>query len=158
MKRDISLIRLSRDHQRALALSKRIDDVLSGKDDVSPDQLMQETLDMWETGLMPHFRAECECLLARLARQLGAEHALITRTQHDHVSIHALATTIRETHDEATRRSALEDLATLLREHIRWEETALFEEAQELLESELPHLGEDLAARLPEVPPAPSWY
>ena len=43
-------------------------DVLGGKDVLSLVELEMETLDMWENGLVPHFRAECECLLARLAR------------------------------------------------------------------------------------------
>lgn len=158
MKRDVSLIRLSRDHQRGLALSKRIDDVLSGRDDVPLEHVAQEALDMYETGLLPHFRAECECVLARLARVTGIDDALIARTQQDHLQVHALATTVRDAEDESQRRDALAGLASLLREHIRWEEAVLFERAQELLSEELPLLGEDLATRLPEVPPAPSWY
>ncbi len=159
MKRDPSLIRLSRDHQRGLALAKRIDDVLGGKDVLSLAELEQETLDMWENGLVPHFRAECECLLARLARQSGADDALIARTQRDHVQAHALVTSVREAMDDATRRQALEALASLLREHIRWEEATLFEATQQrLAPDELSHLGDDLSQRLPEVPPAPPWY
>ncbi len=158
MKRDPSLIRLSRDHQRGLALAKRIADVLAGTDDASLDQLTDETLDMWENGLVPHFRAECECLLARLARQVGAGDALITRTQHDHVQAHALVTSVREAPDESERRHALAELGTLLRDHIRWEEATLFEATQQLLADELPRLGDDLSQRLPGIPPTPSWY
>ena len=159
MKRDASLIRLSRDHQRGLALAKRIDDVLSGVDDVSLNQLEQETLEVWQDGLVPHFRAECECLLARLARQLGADNDLIARTQRDHVQAHALVTSIREATGEPERRRHLGALATLLRDHIRWEEATLFEATQQRLEAgELSRLGEDLSQRLPEVPAAPTWY
>ena len=159
MKRDPSLIRLSRDHQRGLALAKRIDDVLAGTDGVPIEQLEQETLDIWQDGLVPHFRAECECLLARLARQLGADSELIARTQRDHVHAHALVTSIREAADESERRRHLGALASLLREHIRWEEATLFEATQQRLEAaELSRLGEDLSLRLPEVPAAPPWY
>jgi hypothetical protein len=159
MKRDTSLIRLSRDHQRGLALAKRIDDVLAGKPDIPLRQLVQETLEVWETGLVPHFRAECECLLARLALHLGASDELVARTQRDHVEAHALVTAFREAPAEAERRRHLAALAALLRQHIRWEEATLFEEAQTLLgEVGLVSLGEDLAERLPEVPPAPPWY
>lgn len=159
MKRDASLIRLSRDHQRGLALAKRIDDVLSGTEAASLAQLEQETLEVWEEGLVPHFRAECECLLARLARELGAESDLIARTQRDHVQAHASMTAAREAADDEGRRLHLAELATLLREHIRWEEAVLFESTQAALEAaELQRLGEDLAERLPEVPVAPPWY
>jgi hypothetical protein len=159
MKRDASLIRLSRDHQRGLALAKRIDDVLAGKPDIAIEQLVQEALEVWETGLVPHFRAECECLLARLALHLGASDELVARTQRDHVEAHALVMAFREAPDGGERRRKLASLAALLREHIRWEEATLFEEAQTLLgEGGLARLGEDLAGRLAEVPAAPSWY
>jgi hypothetical protein len=158
MKRDISLIRLSRDHQRGLALAKRIDDVLGGIDGVSVADVTSETLDMWEQGLVPHFRAECECLLARFARKSGTDDDLVARTQQDHLQAHALVTSIREAESEPGRRDHLAALATLLREHIRWEEAVLFEAAQSVLSDELIPLGEDLAQRLPEIPPAPAWY
>jgi hypothetical protein len=120
---------------------------------------MKETLDMWETGLVPHFRAECECLLARLARQSGADSELIARTQRDHVQAHAIVTSVREAADESGRRTHLGALATLLRAHIRWEEATLFEATQQVLAgTELSRLGDDLAQRIPEVPPTPPWY
>jgi hemerythrin-like domain-containing protein len=159
VKRDVSLIRLSRDHQRGLALAKRIDDVLTGVTEVSLSQLEAETREVWEAGIVPHFRAECECLLARLALRLGATDVLVARTQSDHVQAHALVTALREARDESARRQHLTALAALLREHIRWEEATLFEATQSLLEaSDLAGLGRDLSARLPEVPPAPPWY
>ena len=159
MKRDVSLIRLSRDHQRGLALAKRIDDVLTGADDVSLEQLEAETQEVWESGLVPHFRAECECVLARLARELGADSDLIARTQRDHLEAHVLVTSVREASNEQDRRTHLGALAALLREHIRWEEAVLFEATQESLEDQdLARLGDDLADRLPEIPAAPPWY
>ena len=159
MKRDASLIRLSRDHQRGLALAKRIDDVLAGAEDVSLDQLEQESMDVWQNGLVPHFRAECECLLARLVRRLGAADDLIARTQRDHVQAHALVTGLREAANASERRDHLAVLAALLREHIRWEEATLFEATQTLLEApELDRLGEDLSQRLPDLPSVPPWY
>jgi hypothetical protein len=159
VKRDPSLVRLSRDHQRGLALAKRIDDVLAGKDAVPLAQLEQETLDIWQNGLVPHFRAECECLLARLARRLGAADSLIERTQRDHVQAHALVTAVREAEDEPERRAHLSALAALLREHIRWEEATLFEATQQTLAAgELSRLGDDLARYVPEIPAVPPWY
>jgi iron-sulfur cluster repair protein YtfE (RIC family) len=159
VKRDPSLVRLSRDHQRGLALAKRIDDVLAGKDQAPLQQLIDETLGMWETGLVPHFRAECECVLARLARQTGADNELIARTQRDHIHAHALVTSIREAGDDSERRHHLSALAAVLREHIRWEEATLFESVQMLLDApELSRLGDDLSERIPEVPPTLPWY
>ena len=159
MKREPSLVRLSRDHQRGLALAKRIDDVLAGKDIATLDQLMEETLGMWETGLVPHFRAECECLLARLAREAGADSELIARTQRDHVQAHALVTSVREASEDDDRRQHLSALASLLREHIRWEEATLFEAVQQQLSTDdLSRLADDLAERISAVPAVPPWY
>ena len=60
--------------------------------------------------------------------------------------------------DPPERRRLLGDLATLLRDHIRWEEAVLFEATQtQLTAPELTNLGADLAERIPEEPPPPPW-
>lgn len=158
MKRDVSLIRLSRDHQRGLALSKRVQNGLSGVGDVSIQQLRQEVIDFWRDGLLPHFRAECECLLARLARYATPQDELMTRTEQDHVQVHALVTALQDAGDDAERRALVAEIAELLKVHIRWEEAVLFEATQaRLAAEELARLGHDLAGRIPDIPPAPPW-
>ncbi|HXG35353.1 MAG TPA: hemerythrin domain-containing protein [Dehalococcoidia bacterium] len=157
MKRDPSLIRLSRDHHRGLAMALRIERQLSAVDEASISKLYDDFLAFWESGLLPHFRAECECLLARLCRHLGLEDALIARTQRDHLRIGELVTRMRDGADNAVRRDGLSQLASLLREHIRWEEEVLFQAVQkELSSQELAALRADIEARISEMP-ASTW-
>lgn len=155
MKRNISLIRLSRDHQRGLALSQLLEREVPA---AGPEQLAglrNDTIEFWRTGLLPHFRAECECLLARLVRHITPDHELIQRTEQDHLRVHAIVASLREEAEPATVRVLLTDLGSLLRDHIRWEESVLFEVAQTRLQpEELEALGADLTERLPEIPPA----
>jgi iron-sulfur cluster repair protein YtfE (RIC family) len=158
VKRDPSLIRLSRDHQRGLALAQRIERVLGGACEVPLAQLEREVIEFWRDGLLPHFRAECECLLARLLRHTGAQSDLLTRTERDHVQVHGLIASLRDARDDGERYRLLGELGALLKEHIRWEEATLFEAVQTLLtREEIGRLGADLADRLPEMPPAPDW-
>jgi hypothetical protein len=154
VKRDPSLVRLSRDHQRGLALAQRIRRALPDASEAALDALQADVIGFWETALLPHFRAECECLLARLARYLNIEADLIARTQADHLSVHSIVAALRDSPDGGDRRQRLADLGQLLHDHIRWEEAVLFEAAQSRLSAaERDALGADLAARLPEVPP-----
>lgn len=158
MKRDLSLLRLSRDHNRGLVVALHVERALPEAADVEIDELQRVFVDFWRTSLLPHFRAECECLLARLVRHTGLSDTLIARTEADHLQVHSLVTALRETSDIGERRRLLAELAVLLRDHIRWEESVLFEATEALLDpSELSALGTDLAERIPAEPPPPPW-
>lgn len=158
MKRDQSLIRLSRDHNRGLVVALHVERALPEATDADLDEMQRVVVDFWRASLLPHFRAECECLLARLVRYAGLSGELITRTESGHLQVHALVASLRETSDIADRRQILGELATLLRDHIRWEEAVLFEATQTLLQpSELTAVGDDLADRIPAEPPPPPW-
>jgi hypothetical protein len=131
---------------------------LGAATDAEIEEMQHVVVDFWRESLLPHFRAECECLLARLVRHAGLEDALISRTEADHLQVHGLVASLRDTNDPAERRGLLGRLAALLREHIRWEEAVLFEATQERLNAvELARLGDDLAERIPEEPPPPPW-
>jgi hypothetical protein len=159
VKRDISLIRLSRDHHRGLSLAQHLDREAPAADAPRLSHLRREALDFWASGLLPHFRAECECLLARLVRHVESEDELVGRTQRDHVAIHAIMASLRVNGGPEATRPLLLALAKLLREHIRWEEAVLFEATQRYLRSdEMASLGEEIADRIPEIPPPPAWY
>lgn len=159
MKHDSALIRLSRDHQRGLALAQRLEREVPTADSDQLERLRLDTIDFWRNGLLPHFRAECECLLARLVRHAVPRDDLISRTEHDHLLVHSLLAALRDAGRSDSARGTLQELGNLLREHIRWEESVLFEVAQTALDAtELAVLGLELADRLPEVPPRPSWY
>jgi hemerythrin-like domain-containing protein len=158
VKRDASLVRLSRDHNRGLVVALHVEHALPAATDAEIDELQHALIDFWRTSLLPHFRAECECLLARLVRHAGLDGELITRTESDHLQMHALIASLRDTEDLPERRRLLSDLATLLRDHIHWEEAVLFEATQtQLTAAELDNLGADLAERIPEEPPPPPW-
>ncbi|GBD14604.1 hypothetical protein HRbin25_00482 [bacterium HR25] len=150
MKRDPNLVPLSRGHYNGLLIAQRLDRALPEADDATVARLTEEVLSFWEDDLLPHFHAECECLLARLLRYLPADHELVARTQADHVRLHALMADLRDQKEAEPRRQALSAIASLLREHIRWEEAALFEECQRLLAAgEMEAIGCELARRLP---------
>ena len=158
MKRDPSLIRLSRDHHRGLVLALRIERDLPAMDDAALERLRLDTIEFWRNGLLPHFRAECECILTRLVRHVSPQDTLIARTQADHLHLNALLTSLVETTDAASCRRLLSEAGALLKDHIRWEEAVLFEAAQtQLNRGELSALGHDIAERIAEVPPPAIW-
>ena len=158
MKRDPALVRLSRDHNRGLVVALHVERTLPEASDAEVEEMLRTVVDFWRSSLLPHFRAECECLLARLVRHAGLSDALIIRTESDHLQVHALVASLRATYDPAEQRRLLSDLATLLRDHIRWEELVLFEASQAALTApELTSLAADLAERIPEEPPPPPW-
>jgi hypothetical protein len=158
MKRDASLVRLSRDHNRGLVVAVHVQREAPSADQAGLDDLREGVLGFWRTALLPHFRAECECVLTRLARKLGAGDELLARTQSDHLKLNALAVELQDGADLEQSRRLLTAMASLLREHIRWEESVLFERAQtELTEPELMLLGGDLSERIPEIPAPPPW-
>lgn len=149
MKRHTALIPLSREHNTALVLALRIDREAPGADVAGIAAIYDVVISFWARGLLPHFRAENECLLARLIRHVKPDHELIARTQRDHLGIEALVADMRDNPDIAFRRRVLLAFAERLRTHIRWEEDELFQSTQELLtDSEMPALGRDVTERV----------
>jgi hypothetical protein len=158
MKRDASLVRLSRDHNRGLVVALRVQRQAPAADKGGLDELREVVLGFWHTALLPHFRAECECVLTRLARKLGVTDQLLVRTQSDHLELNALLAELQDGADLEQSRRLLTAMADLLRDHIRWEESVLFERTQtELTAAELRLVGDDLSERIPEIPPAAPW-
>jgi hypothetical protein len=160
MKRDSNLVRLSRDHHRGLVWAMRIERELPHASDAELDAMYADLVTFWQTGLLPHFRAECECLLARLARHVlrSNESDLIGQTQLGHLTLNMLMAEMRDDSDAGGRRERLNQFGDLLRRHIRWEEEVLFQATQEQLTGdELAALGNDLAERIPEMPPPAAW-
>jgi hemerythrin-like domain-containing protein len=156
MKRDPRLVRLSWDHHHGLALARRISGELPGLDGDGLADLYADVLSFWAAGLLPHFRAENECLLARLIRHLPDDAESVTQTQRDHLDIEGLVADMRDATDQFARRDALEAFAERLRAHIRWEEAVLFEVAQSALsEAELDTVGREIDQALQKIEPAP---
>jgi hypothetical protein len=153
MKRDARLIRLSREHTQALMLALRIRREAPQADVAALGALFSQLVAFWSAGLLPHFTAESECLLARLVRHVPAQSTEVRRLQDDHLLVETLIAAMRDTDDHEQRRTLLLELGETLRVHVRWEEETLFPLTEALLlTSELDALGSDLAARLPEHP------
>ena len=156
VKRDERLVRLSWDHHHALVFARRIGVELPDASDEDASALYSDLLAFWSAGLLPHFRVENECLLARLIRQVPPEHDAVRRTQGDHLFLEGLVATMRDTTNMAERREALRRFGETLRTHVQWEEKVLFELTQEQLpEDDMAALGRDIEDQLPPLEPAP---
>lgn len=154
MKRDDRLVKLSWDHHHGLVMSLRLARELPEAGEADINALYSDLIRVWAAGLLPHFRAENECLLARLIRHTDHSDEIIARTQRDHLDLDGLVATMKDTDNLESRRTALAEFGTRLRDHIRWEEQVLFERSQELLrDEELTAIGEEVAERLPNVVP-----
>jgi hypothetical protein len=135
---------------QALALVHRIEaDILSSDDLLAG--LYADLLDSWWNRLLPLFRAENECLLARLIRVVPPEHQAVVRAQTEHLYLEALVATMRDTREVVTRRDAIRRFGETLGRHLRWEQEVLFELAEtELSDGDLDMVARDLVAYLPD--------
>ncbi|HEY5638843.1 MAG TPA: hemerythrin domain-containing protein [Dehalococcoidia bacterium] len=148
-RRHDSLIPLSREHHSALVMAMRIDREVPDADEASVRDVYNTLTSFWEQGLLPHFRAEGECLLARLVCHVDVEDEKVRRTNRDHVCMAALVARMRGTNDVESQRKLLLEFAETIRTHIRWEEEVLFDETERLLtEPELGALGADIVDRV----------
>lgn len=153
MQRDERLARLSREHHHALVMALRIERELPGAGVSEMGALYGDLVRFWSAGLLPHFHAENECMLARIARRddPGLQHA--GRLQRDHREMEDLVEEMRVARTPDDRRVALERFGNRLRDHIRWEERELFEWMQRMLpDGDMDAIGAYLEQHLPEEP------
>jgi len=144
MLRDKSLIPLSRQHQKALALCVRID-----RGQPIPDA----DLEAWQAEIEQHFEQEIKFHFAAeeqvpfpAARDFPELVPLVEELIADHAAL-------RESFSQSeARRMSAESLTAFARQlsaHIRKEERQLFERLQQLMSpAELASLGEQLEAAL----------
>ena len=157
MKRDARLARLSEEHHHGLVFALRIERELPAGGDRVLSDLYADLLRFWVRGLLPHFHAEGECLLARLVRHIRIDDPDVHRLHDDHLAMEALVARMRDAQSQDDRRAALAEFGETLRTHIRWEESQLFERAQTMLsEAELAAVGAEIVERLPK-PTHPPW-
>jgi hemerythrin-like domain-containing protein len=147
MLRDKSLIPLSHQHQRALALCVRID---------RAQPIPAADLETWQSEIEQHFEQEInihfsaeEQVLFPAAREFPELILLVEDLIADH-------TALRESFSQAKARSmsteTLPAFARRLSNHIRKEERQLFERVQQLMsDEELAALGGQLEAVLKDV-------
>jgi hemerythrin-like domain-containing protein len=160
MERDARLLRLSREHHHGLVMALRIERELPGSTDAQMRSLYGDLVRFWSAGLLPHFTAENDCLLARLAQHADPGLAHAGRLQREHREMEDLVEEMRSAATSDDRRVALERFGVRLREHIRWEERDLFDWMQaSLTPEEMDGVGAYLEAHLPAVPmPAPTAH
>ncbi len=130
-------------------MALRIDREIADADEAGVRGVYDALIAFWAQGLLPHFRAEGECLLARLVRHVDIENELVRRTERDHLGMEALVARMSDTDDPLARRELLLEFAKTIRAHIRWEEDVLFAETERLLtEAEMAALGAEIAERV----------
>ncbi len=132
MKRDPRLRSLSSDHHRALVMARKMERASEAD---RPDASALQAIEAFcRDELQPHFVQEEELLLPALERH--GEGMLVERTLREHARMLELS-------ERLDRSEALRELATLLRQHVRFEEQELFEVAQaKLSDAELERIGE----------------
>lgn len=124
MKRDKNLRNLSSDHHQALALTRSIFTAIKNhKDD---DLFIKQITDKFHNELLPHFKLEEQALLPELEK--AGEHSLINRTLDEHAELNRLITDL-QSHGNLFR------FAELLKAHVKFEESILFETCQRQLDN-----------------------
>ena len=147
MQRDPRLVRLSEEHHHGLVFALRLERELPDAGDAELAALYGDLLRFWARGLLPHFHAETECLMARLVRHVPDDDERVRRIQRDHLGMEALVARMRDASGDEERRDALATFGETLRTHIRWEERVLFESLQtDLSEAELDAAGAEILA------------
>lgn len=133
IKRDKSLIVLSKEHHYGLLASWKIRRGLELKTD--PKRIIAFVVSFWDTHLSAHFIAEEEILFNTI------NHALVEEALQQHSKLRMLVQLISE---EGTLKQ-LANFADLLEQHIRFEERQVFEMLQqELSEEKLAKVGKKL--------------
>ena len=141
MIRDASLIPLSHDHHRALALCVLVQRSLA--EDEGPENVSEQgrrIVEQFESEIREHFQMEEQVLFPELEDYPGAA-VLIDELLAEHVEIAALVQQLAE----GAGTEVVGKLCQLLPSHIRKEERLLFPQVQELLSREqLDALGKRL--------------
>jgi len=130
MKRDPSLLALSREHHTALSLAIRLKKTVQSGDPLRIEEARGNVVMRFAAELEPHFCEEELTLLPRLAT-LG-EVALVERTLDEHRRLRALVRKLADPAATQTVGVCLGEFGELLTAHVRFEERELFERAQVL--------------------------
>lgn len=126
MKRHAALLQLSREHHQALKLARQARFACDAGLAAAIAQAAETICQRFRDDLEPHFQIEEKDLLPSLAA-VGASE-LVHRTLAEHAELRDLNRRLAEPDGETLAR-----FATLLNDHVRFEERELFETAQRLL-------------------------
>lgn len=136
MKRHRSLIPFSHDHHEALVAARRL---RRGADGPEPTEAAATFLAFFASSAVPHFREEEELLFPCVADVIEAREP-VTQALLEHQRLHAAAAHLREIVAKGSAEPAgaerMRELATLLEEHVRFEERRLFPLIETLLPEE----------------------
>lgn len=127
MKRAEALRPLSREHQGALAVAKRLSDA----DDRAA--ATTDLLEFWRADGRRHFRIEEEVLLPGWAVAAEVNHAGVERMLREHLEIRRQ---VLRAEAGAVELAELQALGGLLHDHVRFEERELFVEVEAALDPE----------------------
>ncbi|HET6720832.1 MAG TPA: hemerythrin domain-containing protein [Rhodocyclaceae bacterium] len=128
MKRNDSLLKLSREHHGALVLAKRAQGFGPTRSDAA-DAFMAQLVATFAGELEPHFQDEENTLLPAL--QAAGENALVERTLAEHAELRGLIDAIAQ-----RDLAALPRFGSALAAHVRFEERELFPAAENILPPE----------------------
>lgn len=128
MKRHAALIQHSRDHHHALKLVRLARFAADSGSPEAIEEAARTITALFPEKLEPHFQDEEQGLLPRLA-EIG-QNELVDRTLNEHALLRELNARLGINPADAV---ALSSFASLLHDHVRFEERELFEIAQTLL-------------------------
>lgn len=128
MKRHTALLQHSRDHHHALKLARLARFAADSGSPEAIEEASRTIIEQFPQALEPHFQDEEAGLLSQLTA-IG-QNELVARTLDEHVRLRELSRTLVADPGDAAAISAF---ATLLHDHVRFEERELFEVAQTLL-------------------------
>lgn len=126
MKRHAALLQLSREHHHALKLSRLASFASDAGHALAIAEAAEKIVEAFPEVLEPHFQREETDLLPALTA-VGANE-LVRRVLAEHAELRDLNRCMPEADSEILAR-----FATLLHDHVRFEEREVFETAQQLL-------------------------
>ena len=149
MLRDRCLIPLSHQHHNGLALCVLTDRSLQADD--SPDnaaRLAARALDRYDLEIANHFAVEEEVVFPLIERELG-EYPILDELIAEHRHVERVVEQLRLAPEAATLR----ELTSVLRSHIRREESDLFEVIQQRLSRKvLDAMGAEVDTKAVRIP------
>ncbi len=133
-RRHDALTPLTHDHHHALAQARRLKDVAKLEDEAAARNTVNDFVNFYFGRAIRHFHEEEELFFAPLVDEEQARD-LILRAVSDHLRLHAMIRTVkRQLSSGDVDPELLDRVATLLTEHVRFEEQELFP----LIESMIP--------------------
>ena len=139
MKRDIHLQPLSRQHHNGLLAALLIGKGL--KKEVDLQVIAAFIIHLWNTELKAHFIQEEQVLIPALA-STSLDPSLTQRLLHEHSQLRLFIDTLKT---GACTKEYIASFATLLEQHIRFEERIYFPEAEKVLSPKaLDQIGQHL--------------